>query len=452
MDQQHILTVRELTHQVKHLIERESSLRNVWVRAEISNFTHHSRGHMYFTLKDEYSRVRTVMFAGHNRYLKFMPQNGMKVLVRGEVNVYERDGQYQLLAKEMQPDGIGALYQAYEQLKQKLEQRGWFDENKKKPIPKFPKRIGVITSKTGAAIRDILITITRRFPIAEIVIFPVNVQGEYAPKSIADAIGRAQTTGQLDVLIVGRGGGSIEELWAFNEEIVATAIHHSHVPVISAVGHETDFTIADFVADLRAPTPTAAAELAVPVLTELREKVQQARTSLKRSLMLSLEQKRQRLEAIGNRYAFRYPQRLIQEKEQELDHKIMRLEQAIRQQQLSKQLQLQHSKRALIQMNPQAQLKQAARDHIRLRQQLEKEMERHLIRKREQLNWQLSKLEAYSPLKIMTKGYSLIYNQSKETLYRSVKDIEEGQKVKVRMQDGELDCQVRDKKEVSQHE
>ena len=265
-----VLSVKDLNRYIRMKMEGDSRLSDVWIRGEISNFTHHSSGHMYFTLKDEGSRIRAIMFATHNQRLPFIPKEGSRVIARGNVSVYERDGQYQFYAVQMQPDGIGSLYLAYEQLKSKLEEEGLFAAERKRPLPRYPKTIGVITSPTGAAVRDIMITIRRRYPQARAILYPVLVQGKGAAPSIVKAIRTMNDMAEADVLIVGRGGGSLEELWAFNEEIVARAIYQSDIPVISAVGHETDFTIADFVADLRAATPTAAAELAVPSSAELR--------------------------------------------------------------------------------------------------------------------------------------------------------------------------------------
>lgn len=284
------VTVGALTKYIKRKFEVDPHLRDLWIKGEISNFKYHSRGHMYFTLKDEQARIQAVMFAGYNQYLSFRPEDGMKVLVRGEISVYEPSGNYQIYVKEMQPEGIGNLYLAYEQLKKRLEAEGLFSAEHKKPIPAFPRYIGVVTSPTGAAIRDILTTIRRRYPIATVILFPTLVQGEEAAGSIVRSIEKANELGYIDVLIVGRGGGSIEELWAFNEEAVARAIFASKVPIISAVGHETDFTIADFVADLRAPTPTGAAELAVPHVTELMERISQRKLRLMRAMKEKLPQ------------------------------------------------------------------------------------------------------------------------------------------------------------------
>lgn len=259
------LNVSQLNLYVKSLIDGDRNLSRIFVTGEISNFTNHYRtGHLYFSLKDENAAVKAVMFRTAAARLKFLPENGMKVLVRGSVSVYERDGVYQIYVEDMQPDGAGALNLAFEQLKKKLEKKGYFDENRKKPLPRYPEKIAVVTSPTGAAVRDIFNVLSRRFPYAQVVLVPVQVQGESAPGQIASAIRTINLRRAGDVIIVGRGGGSIEDLWAFNDENVADAIFDSVIPVISAVGHETDFTIADFTADMRAPTPSAAAELAVP--------------------------------------------------------------------------------------------------------------------------------------------------------------------------------------------
>lgn len=435
------ITVKELTLHIKRWLEENPQLNNVWVRGEISNFTHHSRGHMYFTLKDESSRIRSVMFKGNNQFLKFNPKEGMKVLARGDVNVYERDGQYQLYVREMQPDGIGALYQAYEELKEALANRGWFDEHLKKDIPAFPVRIGVITSPTGAAVRDIITTIKRRFPIVEVCVFPVLVQGEQAAASIAKAIKLAEKQ-SFDVLIVGRGGGSIEELWAFNEEVVAEAIYGSSIPIISAVGHETDFTIADFVADLRAPTPTAAAEMAVPLLNELNDDIKRLEQQLKRTMMRLIADQEQRLRRLQSSYAFKYPQTLMDQKEQQLDQTIQQLTRSMNRFVNYKKERLQTIQHQLNQAHPKSQYILSVKDYKRLQTAFGKAMSQIVKNYEQTLQLQMSKLDAYSPLKIMSKGYSLVYNDEKDVLYKSVHDIQPGQAISVRMADGELDCNV----------
>ena len=262
------ITVGQLTRYIKYKIDNDPNLEEVYLKGEISNFKAHSRGHFYFTLKDESSRINAIMFQSSAKKVPFIPQDGMKVLIKGKVSVYPETGSYQIYVSEMLEDGVGNLYIAFEQLKKKLKEEGLFDKDKKKKIPKIPEKIGVVTAPTGAAIRDITSTIKRRWPLAEVYLFPALVQGEGAKESVAKKIKQADNYG-LDILIIGRGGGSIEDLWAFNEEIVARAIFEAKTPIISAVGHEVDFTIADFVADMRAPTPTGAAEMSVPDIKDV---------------------------------------------------------------------------------------------------------------------------------------------------------------------------------------
>ena len=315
-----VLSVTQLNTYLKSIIDGDSLLRSLYVVGEISNFTNHYRtGHFYLTLKDENCAVKAVMFASANRRLKFMPENGMKVIVRGRVSVFERDGQYQLYIDDMQPDGLGALNLAFEQLKNRLAQEGLFDERFKKPIPYRCMRIGVVTSATGAVIQDIRNVISRRYPLAEIILAPVQVQGASAASQIADAIELFNSGDYADVLIVGRGGGSLEDLWAFNEEIVARAVFKSRIPIISAVGHETDFTICDFVADLRAPTPSAAAELAVPDIREDIAFVQTVVYECEATLLQRVNDEKERLEMIKERLRYRSPSMLIDQKIQTID-------------------------------------------------------------------------------------------------------------------------------------
>ncbi|MBR4173565.1 MAG: exodeoxyribonuclease VII large subunit, partial [Clostridia bacterium] len=264
-----IATVSQLNSYMKRLIESQEPISDIWIKGEISNFKEHYSGHLYITLKDDGGVLKAVMFKSAAQNLTFKPEDGMRVLARGRVGVYEQSGTYQLYINEMTPDGVGELYIAYEKLKKRLQEEGLFDDSHKKPIPKYPERVGVVTATTGAAVRDIINVITRRYPYCEIIIYPSLVQGAGAKENIVEAIEYFNENNLCDTLIVGRGGGSIEDLWAFNEEIVARAIYASKIPIISAVGHETDFTIADFVADLRAPTPSAAAEIAVPSQIEL---------------------------------------------------------------------------------------------------------------------------------------------------------------------------------------
>lgn len=307
------LTVREVTVHIKRLIERSELLRDIEVVGEISNFTRHRSGHLYFSLKDEHATLNCVCFRNAAAYLQFEPEDGQRVVARGEVTVYEKAGRYQLIVRSMRPDGLGALAQALEQLKAKLHAEGLFDPSRKRPLPRFPRRIGLVTSPTGAAVRDMVTVLVRRYPLAHILIFPTLVQGDGAPASIVQSIRRANDVGDLDVLIVGRGGGAIEDLWAFNDETVARAIFASRVPVVSAVGHETDWTIADLVADRRAPTPSAAAEMVVPDQRELIAAVETAGQRLERALRGRAEAARARLVALLARPGLRRPSQMLAE-------------------------------------------------------------------------------------------------------------------------------------------
>ena len=316
------LSVSELNEHVKRLLSGSALLSDLTVRGEISNFTAHRSGHCYFSLKDEGGLVRAVMFAGNASRLSFRPENGMKVLARGSVSVYVRDGQYQLYVNAMEPDGIGALYLAFEQRKRKLEAEGLFDPARKKPLPKMPMRIGVITSPTGAAVRDIIHVLGRRFPSASVLLYPALVQGEGAPRTLIAALDYFNATAAVDVIILGRGGGSMEDLFAFNDEALARAIAASQIPVISAVGHETDFTIADFVADMRAPTPSAAAELAVPDTAELLVRLSDLRARLKNDLHAAVSQRRRQFSALASRAPFRTPDTLLRDARLSLSHAV----------------------------------------------------------------------------------------------------------------------------------
>lgn len=315
-----VLSVSQLNRYIKMNFDADENLANIFISGEISNFTNHYRtGHLYFTLKDDSAAVRAVMFNSSAKRLKFMPEDGMKVIARGRVSVYEASGQYQLYVDDMQPDGVGALNLAYEQLKEKLQKEGLFSELHKKPLPPYPEKVGVITSPTGAAVRDIINVLGRRFPYAEIVFCPVLVQGDGAHLQLTDAVNLFNSERAADVIIIGRGGGSIEDLWEFNDEGLARAIYNSEIPVISAVGHETDFTICDFVADMRAPTPSAAAELAVPDANEL----QYALSALKNRMFLNVSSgiadRRSRLEYLTSKGALKSPDEMLSNRSQRLD-------------------------------------------------------------------------------------------------------------------------------------
>lgn len=315
-----VLSVSQLNRYIKMNFDADENLANIFISGEISNFTNHYRtGHLYFTLKDDSAAVRAVMFNSSAKRLKFMPEDGMKVIARGRVSVYEASGQYQLYVDDMQPDGVGALNLAYEQLKEKLQKEGLFSELHKKPLPPYPEKVGVITSPTGAAVRDIINVLGRRFPYAEIVFCPVLVQGDGAHLQLTDAVNLFNSERAADVIIIGRGGGSIEDLWKFNDEGLARAVYNSEIPVISAVGHETDFTICDFVADMRAPTPSAAAELAVPDANEL----QYALSALKNRMFLNVSSgiadRRSRLEYLTSKGALKSPDEMLSNRSQRLD-------------------------------------------------------------------------------------------------------------------------------------
>ena len=391
-----ILSVTQLNTYIKSIIDGDMLLRSLYVVGEISNFTNHYRtGHFYLTLKDENCAVKAVMFASSNRRLKFMPENGMRVIVRGRVSVFERDGQYQLYIDDMQPDGLGALNLAFEQLKNKLAQEGLFDECYKRPIPHRCTRIGVVTSATGAVIQDIRNVISRRYPLAEIILAPVQVQGAAAAPQIVDAIEQFNSGDYADVLIVGRGGGSLEDLWAFNEESVARAVFNSRVPIISAVGHETDFTICDFVADLRAPTPSAAAELAVPDIREDIAFIQTVTYECEAMLLQRIADEKNRLDIIKERLEYRSPVMLIDQRLQLVDS---------------------YMTSAL----------------LSIRRKLDTENAR--------FSAAAARLDALSPLKVMARGYSIVTKDKK--VVTSSEMLKRGDTVTVGFADGERNCEV----------
>lgn len=441
METPQYLTIQALTKYIKRKFDKDPHLSGIYLKGEISNFKRHSSGHMYFTLKDEKARILAVMFSSANASMKFNPENGMKVLVRGDISVYEAGGQYQIYVKEMQPDGVGDLFLAYQQLKEKLEKQGLFDEGRKKPLPKFPRKVGVITSPTGAAVRDIITTIERRYPIAEIVVFPALVQGERASKSVADCIKKANDNKGIDVLIVGRGGGSIEELWAFNEERVALAISESSIPVISAVGHETDFTIADFAADMRAPTPTAAAELAVPHIDDLLERVLSRKVMLIRGMKARLNTEKSRLKSVSSSIVFRNPRRLYEQKIEAVDRLTEKLNRTQHLRMQTQRDKLAHLNSSLRRVHPGRLWEQKNEEYLRMEKHLQVQFLNILKQKQSDFSKTISTLEALSPLKVMDRGYSLVYSQD-EKLVKTKEAVKEGEKVTVHLQDGKLHCRI----------
>ena len=384
------VTVTQLNKYLKDRFDEDENLNAILVKGEISNFKNHYTGHLYFTLKDENSLIKCIMFKSYAERLAFKPKDGMKVMVFGAVSVFERDGVYQIYVKSMMEDGMGDLHEQFEQLKAKLEKEGLFDESHKKPIPLYPKVVGVLTSQTGAVIRDIINVSTRRNPNVYIRLLPVPVQGPGAAEQIAEKIKIMNEKKLADVLIIGRGGGSLEDLWPFNEEVVARAIYESELPVISAVGHETDFTIADFVADLRAPTPSAAAELAVPDVYELKQKINNYQNRCRMSLKKQVELMKLRYEKCMKSRVFTDPMRRIRDMDVTLDSYVQRLEMKIR-----------------------AIQKDSQTSYVEL----------------------VTKLDTLSPLKTLTRGYSLTEKDGK--IIKSVTELKDDDEVKLRFVDGE---------------
>ncbi|WP_188206122.1 exodeoxyribonuclease VII large subunit [Alkalibacillus aidingensis] len=444
--EQKYLTVTALTKYIKRKFDMDSHLKGVWLQGEISNFNHHARGHMYFTIKDENARISSVMFASSNRSLKFKPENGMKVLLYGDVSVYERSGQYQLYVQNMEPDGVGALYLAYEQLKNKLQAEGLFSNDRKKAIPRYPMNIGIITSPTGAAIRDILTTIKRRYPMVKCTVIPVSVQGEASPQSIVNGIHKANELKMFDTLIIGRGGGSIEELWSFNEEVVARAIASSQVPIISAVGHETDFTISDWVADLRAPTPTAAAELAVPSYEELKQQATSLTHRLNQQMKQTLNTNFDKLNSLRNAYAFKFPVHLTRQKEQDLDRHVWQLTKNFRNLTDHKAHHINSMKERLKANSPKQMITEKVQQKDYLTNRLKSNMTSYHQQQTNQFQKHMEKLAILSPLETMKRGYSITYDDS-NTIIKSSKQVGLGEQIKVSLIDGQISCQVLDKEE-----
>ena len=389
------ISVTELNKYIKDKVDKDEFLNNVLVKGEISNYKHHYTGHLYFTLKDENSLIKCIKFKGYAANLKFEPKDGMKVTIFGTVSVFERDGVYQIYVKAMQEDGIGNLYKAYEEMKAKLEKEGLFDASHKKRIPLMPKCIGVLTSNTGAVIRDIINVSTRRNPNVYIKLLPVPVQGPGAAEKIVDSIQLMNEKKLADVIIVARGGGSLEDLWPFNEEIVARAIYDSELPIISAVGHETDFTIADFVADLRAPTPSAAAELAVPNIADIKLKLDGYNNRYKLALKKKVEFMKLRYEKCMNSRVFKEPLQKINEKYILIDMKVKSIQNSI--------------------------------------SNIYNEKRTNMVKN-------ISKLDALSPLKTLTRGYSIIQNNGK--VIKSVNQLQKDEEIDIRLLDGNAKARV----------
>lgn len=388
------VSVSQLNNYIKRVLDANSYLADIKVVGELSNFKLHSSGHIYASLKDEGGVIKLVMFRSAAQHLKFLPKDGMRVLVRGRISVYEQGGNYQLYAETIEPDGEGSLYAAFLKLKEKLSQKGMFDDTHKKPLPRYPQKIGVVTANNSAALSDMLNITKRRYPLAQILLYPVAVQGALASGEIANAIDYLNKKDECDVIIVGRGGGSIEDLWAFNEEIVANAIFNSKIPIVSAVGHETDFTIADFAADLRAPTPSAAAELVCPDITEISAYLKGTRERLAYLLKNNLEIKKSKLETLSNSYAFSKFCDVIDAKKQEVDMLIS--------------------------------------DALILVNNIIKEMKSNL-------NKNLAKLDALSPLKVLLRGYSVALDKNGNVI-TSVNDALKDKEFSLKLSDGDAKC------------
>ena len=389
------ITVTELNKYMKDRVAEDEFLQNIYIKGEISNFKNHYTGHMYFTLKDENSLIKCIMFKAYAARLKFVPKDGMKVVIFGTVSVFERDGVYQIYCKAMKEDGIGDLYTAYNELKEKLEKEGLFDKKHKKPIPFMARRIGVLTSKTGAVIRDIINVSTRRNPNVYIRLLPVPVQGEGAAEKIAEAIKLMNEKNLADVIIVASGGGSLEDLWPFNEEVVARAIYDSKLPVISAVGHETDFTIADFVADLRAPTPSAAAELAVPEVSKIEEMIRNYQNRYRLALKKKVEYMKLRYEKCMQSRVYKEPLQAINEKYITIDM-----------------------------------LVKSINDNIN----------KKVIMCKKDFTSTITKLDALSPLKTLARGYSIVTVEGKAI--KNANELVKGDKVSIRFSEGEKNAEI----------
>ncbi len=393
------VTVTQLNEFVKQLIDGSAQLADVYVKGEISNFkNHYGTGHFYFTLKDDGGLIRAVMFRSSAAKLKFMPENGMRVVVHGRVSAFVRDGQYQLYADSLEPDGVGALYIAYEQLKKRLESEGLFDPSRKKPLPKIPTRVGIITSATGAAVRDMIHVAGRRFPFAKLILYPSLVQGPGAAAQLIEGVQYFNRTASADVIIIGRGGGSIEDLWAFNDEQLARTVAASRIPIISAVGHETDFTICDFVADRRAPTPSAAAEIALPETAELKRKINNIISRENAVLTQVIARRREYLKRLSDSRALRNPMNFIDDKRMHLSTLTERL--------------------ALSQTNS-------------------------LSIKQAQLKAIAGKMEALNPLSVLSRGYSAVYGEGGEII-KHTDQLIPGASITFRLADGEADAQIRE--------
>jgi len=437
------IKISTLNNYIKSIIDDNPHLRKVYLRGEISNFKNHTRGHLYFTLKDDASRISAVMFYSSASTLKFAPEDGMNVLVEGRISCYPAQGTYQIYVDKMEPDGLGNLYVEFEKLKEKLSKEGLFNSEHKKAIPKIPKRIGIITAPTGAAIKDILSTIKRRFPICETVLFPALVQGENAAPDIVKQIKEADSGKyDLDVLIVGRGGGSIEDLWAFNEEIVARAIFEARVPIISAVGHEIDFTIADFVSDMRAPTPTGAAEMAVPTVSEINNLINGYEIRLNEFVNNLLHKSKLKLESITSSYILKKPLSLYELKEQKLDSFIDLLNNNIAQRLDNNKIILNNLTSSYVLKNPLSLFEVKKEKLIYNEKTAYNGINNIILKNDHSYKMLVNTLKLVNPLGILEKGYSLVTKEN--DLIKDIKSLKENDLINIRLYKGNIKAEVRE--------
>lgn len=431
------VTVSALTKYIKYKFDKDPHLGRVYLTGEISNFRLRPT-HQYFSLKDEQAIISATMFQSAFKKIQFRPEEGMKVLVIGKVSVFEKSGQYQINIEHMEPDGVGALYLAYEQLKKKLEAEGLFSLPKK-PIPQFPKKIAILTSESGAVIQDIQTTVARRFPIVQLVLYPTVVQGVHAVNSILKNLDLVEQE-DYDVVIIGRGGGSIEDLWAFNEEPVVRRVAELSIPVISSVGHETDTTLIDFVSDMRAATPTAAAEIATPVLMEIHQQLRNLQTRLEQALSRQLQIKRERMQALANASIFQNPERIYQVYQQRVDQLEMRLQQIMQQSVQYKRQQLLKNQHRLELGSPSRRVQTEKQALQYLAKRLEQAQGQLMKDKKQQFQRAIQQLDLLSPLKIMNRGYGIL--QQEETIIKSVDQLEVNQELTIQLVDGTVRSKV----------
>ena len=435
------ITISKINQYIKLMFDSDNALQRVYLKGEISNFKRHTSGHLYLTLKDEESRISAIMFRSAAAHLTFQPEDGMNVLVTGRISVYPAGGNYQIYIDKMEVDGLGNLYVEFEKLKKKLQQDGLFDPAHKKEIPKFPRKIGIVTAPTGAAIKDILSTIQRRFPLCETILFPALVQGVSAASDVARKIEIANTY-DIDVLIVGRGGGSIEDLWAFNEEIVARAIYNSHIPVISAVGHEVDITIADFVADRRAPTPTGAAEMAVPTVSEVKNIFALKKNTLSSIIKEKLTVASQELKKVKSSYILKNPMTLYEMKMQKLDALTDALNKDMTNYITQKKLELQSYQKSFVLQNPLNSYTKYFKDLENNQKVLKNKIEQILEKKTSDLQYVIQTLRLVNPLNILDKGFSLVKRDGH--IIKSSQEIKEKDLLDIRLHQGELKVEVKE--------